>query len=251
MKNILLLLSFLVIVTGCKPGEVVEEKKISSERFALKKMIENDIDFEWFSSKIRTNYKSSSESMTVTLQVKIEKDKRIWISGQKFGLEGVRMLIDQDSIRILNRLKQTYQVADFSYIAQEFNLPANFEAVQDFLIGNSLKLGKDAVYKLKDDVAQLILIGVENNLRATYHLNKLNYAVEEFWLEETGANRQVITRQLDYQDIEGKGLFSYLREMELKTSETESVSVRMEYSRVVFDESKSMSFTVPSSYKRL
>lgn len=251
MKNILFLISFLVVISGCKPGEVVNKGKEKTETVILKKMIDNDIDFDWFSSKIKTDYKSGDESMSVTLQVKIEKDKQIWISGQKFGLEGMRMLIDQDSIRVLNRLKRTYEVTDFSYIAKEFNLPANFEAIQNFLVGNALKLGDDAVYNLKNSEIQTILIGVENNLRATYSLNKLNFNLEEFLLEDTKASRQVLAKQLDYQKIDKKGDFSYLREIELSSEKTENIFVKMAYSRVEFDEKKSMSFTVPSSYKRL
>lgn len=251
MKNILFLISFLVVISGCKPGEVVNKGKEKTETVILKKMIDNDIDFDWFSSKIKTDYKSGDESMSVTLQVKIEKDKQIWISGQKFGLEGMRMLIDQDSIRVLNRLKRTYEVTDFSYIAKEFNLPANFEAIQNFLVGNALKLGDDAVYNLKNSEIQTILIGIENNLRATYSLNKLNFNLEEFLLEDTKASRQVLAKQLDYQKIDKKGDFSYLREIELSSEETENIFVKMAYSRVEFDEKKSMSFTVPSSYKRL
>ena len=179
MKNILLLLSILFVISGCKPGEVTGDgNKEKTEKLVLKKMLENDFDFNWFSAKIKANYQGVDESMTVTLQVKIEKDKAIWISGQKFGLEGVRLLIEQDSIRVLNRLERTYMVTDFSYIADKFNLPANFTAVQDFLVGNALKMGKNAVYNLKEDEIQTVLIGVENNVRATYALNKLNYNLE-------------------------------------------------------------------------
>lgn len=251
MKNILLLLSILFVISGCKPGEVTGDgNKEKTEKLVLKKMLENDFDFNWFSAKIKANYQGVDESMTVTLQVKIEKDKAIWISGQKFNLEGIRLLIEQDSIRVLNRLERTYMVTDFSYIADKFNLPANFTAVQDFLVGNALKMGENAVYNLKEDDLQTLLIGVENNLRATYTLNKLNYNLENLFLEDTEANRQMTAKQLGYETIEGKGDFSYLREIELKDEKSEIVTVQMSYSRVDFDVSQTMSFDVPSSYKR-
>jgi hypothetical protein len=251
MKNILLLLSILFVISGCKPKEVTSGgSKEKTEKLVLKKMLENDFDFNWFSAKIKANYQGVSESMTVTLQVKIEKDKAIWVSGQKFGLEGVRLLIEQDSIRVLNRLERTYMVTDFSYIADKFNLPANFQAVQDFLVGNALKMGKNAVYNLKEDDIQTVLIGVENNLRATYALNQLNYNLESLFLEDPEANRQMTAKQLGYETIEGKGDFSYLREIELKDEKGEIVTVQMVYSRVDFDLSQTMSFDVPSSYRR-
>jgi hypothetical protein len=251
MKNILLLLSILFVISGCKPGEIVNGDREKTEKFVLKKVAESDFDFDWFSAKIKTNYQSAEQSMAVTLQVKIEKDKAIWISGQKFGLEGVRLLIEQDSIRVLNRLERTYMVTDFSYIAKQFNLPANFNAVQDFLVGNALKMGKNTVYNLKEDETQTVLIGIEDNLRATYALNKLNYNLENFLLEDTETNRQMMTKQLDYETIEGKGDFAYLREIELKDEKAEMITVEMSYSKVDFDVPQTISFDVPSSYKRL
>lgn len=252
MKNILLLLSILLVISSCKPGEVTNGgNKKKTEKLVLKKMIENDIDFAWFSAKVKANYQSPAQSMTVTLQVKIEKDKAIWISGQKFGLEGIRLLIEQDSIQVLNRLERSYMVTDFSYIEKEFNLPANFEAVQDFLIGNALKMGDDAVYNLKDAELQTVLIAVENTLRATYALNKLTYNLESFQLDDTETNRQMTTKQSGYEAVEGKGDFAYLRQVEFKDEKSESASVDMSFSRVDFDIPKTMSFSVPSSYKRL
>lgn len=251
MKNILFLIAILAFVSSCKPTEGTGDNKKKTEKFVLKKMMENAIDFEWFSAKIKTNYQSPEESFSATLQVKIEKDKQIWISGQKFGLEGVRMLIDQDSIRILNRLKRTYQVADFSYIQEEFNLPANFQAVQNFLVGNPLKMSNSATYKLKEDAVMTLLIAIENNLRATYGLNNESYNLESFTLEDIESSRKVIARQLDYQDTETHGDFSFLREIDLKSTETEKISIVMTYSRVNFDVEKSMNFSVPSSYERL
>jgi hypothetical protein len=252
MKNIFfLIIGIVVVISSCKPTERTGEPKKLTEKFVIKKMTDNRIDFNWFSAKIKTNYQSEAESFTATLQVKIEKDKQIWISGQKFGFEGVRMLIDQDSIRIINRLQKTYQVTDFSYIQKEFNLPANFEAVQNFLLGNPLTMSNDAIYRLKSDTANIVLDGLEGNISFSYALNRLSYKLEKFTLEDKSANRKVVTRQLDYQTTEKQGDFSFLREIDLQSEETSNISVVMTYSRVDFDEAKTMSFTVPSSYKRL
>lgn len=252
MKNILfLIIGIVVFVSSCKPTERTGEPRKLTEKFVLKKMADNTIDFNWFSAKIKTNYQSDEESFTATLQVKIEKDKRIWISGQKFGFEGARILITPDSIQIINRLEKTYQVADFSYIQKEFNLPANFEAVQNFLVGNPLMMSENAMYRLKSDTATIVLDGIDDNVSFSYILNRLSYKLEKFALEDTSTARKVVTRQLDYQATDKHGDFSFLREIELESNDIEKVSVVMTYSKVDFDEEKTMSFSVPSSYERL
>ncbi len=251
MKNIMLFIIIFAIVSSCKRTEIGNNTSIKIEDSILKKMLAKDIDFKWFTAKIKTNYQSPEESMTMTLQVRIEKNKAIWISGQKFNMEGVRVLIKQDSIHVLNRIERTYQVMDFSYIAKEFNLPANFSAVQDFFVGNVLKMSNNAIYNIKEDDNQTILIGVDKHLRATYALNKLNFNLENFLLEDTEAKRQMITKQSDYQIVDKKGNFAYLREIELKSKETSDVSVIMEFSKVEFDTPKDIDFQVPSNYKSI
>jgi hypothetical protein len=250
VKNIFVIVFLgLIAFSGCKPTETTGDGGKVSKKYVLKKMSENKLDYDWFSAKVRVNYKSKDEAVTATMQVKIEKDKKIWISAQKFGFEGVRVLIEEDSIHILDRLKRTYTVSDFSYIQKELNLPANIKAVQDFIVGNPLALGKDAVYNIKEEALQILLIAVDNNFRATYSIDNISFNLRSLTVEDTEVERLIVVNQFDYAPIENKGDFAYSRDLELKIKLETEATVQMSYSKVEFDETQSMDFRVPSSYK--
>lgn len=239
----------MITFSGCKPTETTGDGETISKRSVLKKMAENNIDYDWFSAKVRVNYKGKDDAITATMQVKIEKDKKIWVSAQKFGFEGMRVLIEKDSIHILDRLKRTYTVSDFSYIQKELNLPANIEAVQDFIVGNSLKLGKNAAYNIKQEALEVLLIAVDKNFRATYFLDKTTFNLRSLMVEDTEADRKIIANQSAYESIADKGDFAMLRDLELKIGAETEATVQMSFSKVDFDEKQNMDFRVPSSYK--
>lgn len=250
MKNIFVIV-FLGLITfsSCKPTETTGDGAKITKKYVLKKMSENTIDYDWFSSKVRVNYKSKDEAVTATMQIKIEKDKKIWVSAQKFGFEGIRVLIEEDSIHVLDRLKRTYTVSDFSYIQKELNLPANIKAVQDFIVGNPLALSKDAVYNVKEEALQILLIAVDDNFRATYSLDNTTFNFRSLTVEDTEAERLIIANQSDFAPIENKGDFPYSRDLELKIKSETEATVQMSFSKVEFDEVQDMDFRVPSSYK--
>ena len=249
-RVIWVLIAVTMLATSCKTTEGTTNRSRLTEKVVLKKMASNAVDFEWFSAKIKTNFQSDDESFTATLQVKIEKDKQIWISGQKFGFEGVRMLIRPDSIQIINRLEKTYQVTDFTYLQEEFNLPANFNSIQEMLIGNPLTMSKNAVYRLENDSVKVILNGVDDAFLFSFVLNSTNFQLEKMELKDKKENRQVIIQQGDYQATDKNGMFSFSRQVAVQSDDT-AASVTMTFSKVEFDKAATMSFSVPKSYERL
>jgi hypothetical protein len=49
----------------------------------------------------------------------MKKDSLIWISvNGALGIEGMRVLIDKDSVRILNKLDKEYQVRSLEYLTR-------------------------------------------------------------------------------------------------------------------------------------
>ena len=73
----------------------LKEKEFKFDRLNAKLSAEAEID-------------STSASFTVTLRMK--KDSVIWMSISKLGIEGARVLITKDSVKLLNRIKNTFFV---------------------------------------------------------------------------------------------------------------------------------------------
>jgi len=82
----------------------------------------------------------------VNVFVRMYKDSLIWLSvNGALGIEGMRVLIDKDSVRMLNKLDKEYQVRSFNYLQEIASLPFDLASIQDLIIGNPVFLDTNFV----------------------------------------------------------------------------------------------------------
>lgn len=253
MKNILLSFSLIVLfISACKPTKELGTAKSQPSKFLIKRLKEQTIDFKWFSGRIGLNYQSAKENFSATLKVRIQRDSAIWISGTKLAIEGVRVLITRDSLRILDRLARKYAVTDLGYLSRAYNLPSDFDALQQFLVGNPIFLDEAKQFKSKTNGSQHVLANINpQNIRTTYILNDADYQVDKLMLDDLTEKRRVMVQYSDYEAIEGKGNFAFFRNIELQSQQTGIIEADFNFSKAKFDEPQRMAFSIPRSYKRV
>lgn len=252
MKRLLLFISITLMLGSCKPTENTGSIKKHSSAYLLKQLDLNSIDYNWFTAKIKVNFQSPEERFAATMNVRIQKDSMVWISGSKFTVEGVRILMTQDSIYMMDRLARKYTVSDYAYLQKVYNLPASLEAVQAILVGNTVIIGNKKQLRADIKGSQYTLTATEKDLRATYTLDGLTYLLDKLQLNEVTKKRDMIMQYSDYQPIESKNKnFSYFRNLTLQSPETGTITSEFRYSRVTFDIPKNTPFKIPSSYQRI
>src|ERR1043165_3119069 len=92
---------------------------------AFSKLLANKIEFETFSAKINTDYEGGDgKKYDVNVFVRMRKDSVIWLSvNGALGIEGMRVLINKDSVFILNKLDKEYQVRSIAFLQDVAALP--------------------------------------------------------------------------------------------------------------------------------
>jgi hypothetical protein len=73
--------------------------------------------------------------LSATYRIDLARDSVMLIRLSKF-LEVARVRIDRDSIRVVSRLDNTYRVCDFSLAEEYTGLKADFQVLQDLILGN-------------------------------------------------------------------------------------------------------------------
>src|SRR4029079_4865008 len=137
-------------------------------------ILANRIEFETFSAKINTDYQGGDgKKYDVNVFIRMKKDSLIWISvNGALGIEGMRVLIDKDSVRILNKLDKEYQVRSLEYLTEVAALPLDLHTVQQLIIGNPVFLDSNIVsYSTDGNIVSLVsdgkwfkhLISMDNN----------------------------------------------------------------------------------------
>ena len=229
------------------------DPRLDSIRFiknAYSQLQANHIDFETFSAKINTDYQGSDgKKYDVNVFIRMRKDSIIWVSvNGALGIEGMRVLIDKDSVHILNKLDKEYQVRSISYLQEVAALPLDLHTVQQLIIGNPVFLDSNLVsYSTDGSITSLLnegrwfrhLVSIDNNEHLIRH-SKLDD------LDELRSR----TCYLNYSDYENEKGVKFSTNRTISVTEKTKLDVKLNIKQYAFNETLSYPFSVPKNYKR-
>ena len=82
---------------------------------SLTGLINTPLNFTTFYGKAKADFSSERASGNVTVYIRMQKDSVIWISiTGPLNIEGARVLITPDSVKIINKLEGTVQLKQHS-----------------------------------------------------------------------------------------------------------------------------------------
>ena len=253
MSRISLVLAVLVLAYSCasKKATVKNDTGITAKGKDLLSTYElNNLNFITFSGRAKAKVQYGEETQNVTLNVRMERDKAIWISVTALlGIEAARVLITPDSVKIMNRLQSEYVSKPFSYIYRYTNPGITFRMLQDILMGNisteMLRTDQLQIATSEDDVQ---VIGIKEGLTFHYGVNKSNRPFT-FNLVEIGKTNKLEAHYSDFAVIDGHN-FPQRFTLNIEGSGTK-VSSDMLYNKSEFNKSVELPFNIPSRYKAI
>ncbi|MGI4021739.1 MAG: DUF4292 domain-containing protein [Janthinobacterium lividum] len=97
------------------------------------------INFNTFSGKARTHLEINGKGYDVTMNIRVQKGKQIWVSITAIaGIEVARVRITPDSIKIINKLQSAYLKKPFNYVYQYGGRQINYQTVEAIVVGNAV-----------------------------------------------------------------------------------------------------------------
>lgn len=236
---------------GCQRNKTVINSDIKKKpaRFLVSQLKNQQLDYEWFNSKAKLKITEKGKTQSATSIIRMRKDSVIWFTLNKVGFEGARVKITPDSIHMLLRREKEYYVRDFSFLAEEFSLTATFDDLQQMILGNAVfrdvrkwKSSIDRPYhklsESKDGIEQDIFIQEPGFLLAGMLFNEPNF-------------KRSVQYSIDkYKMIDESINFAHDRTIEVASEETGSLKIELNFSKVGWNEEKTMPFVVSSRYLR-
>lgn len=208
----------------------------------------NNLDFHTFTGKAKTKILLNNASNDVTLNIRIQRDKAIWISVTALlGFEVARIMITPDSVKILNKLHGEYIARPFSYIYQYTSQGVTFATVQDLLLANvSSNLLRSNNIQVASSETDVILVGLKDALNFQYGMNKENRPYN-FRLVEVGGQQELDAIYSDYANVSG---YNFPQKLSLKVEGADMhLDATLNYNKVTFNEQIEMPFQVSERYK--
>ena len=271
MKLIAVFFSLLVLVScsSAKKVQVVQPSVVAKDttpvvvtkidspvdsatlkRDIYNKVVKNRIDFSTFNAKIRVAYNGQEGSDEATAYLRLKKDSILWLSLRgPLGIEGARIIITKDSVKILNLLKKSVEFKDISYLQEIVGLPFDFAAMQDIVIGNPVFIDSNiASYSINNDVLLVQMNGKLFNHLLT--LNNNNYRAQSSLLEQVGSV-QGLNCAITFSDYDDANGVAFAKKRKITFTTHSKLDVDVEFKQYTFNEAVSFPFNIPKNYKRL
>lgn len=249
--RILLLASFslLLLFTGCHTNDVTGSEydtlRKRPARFLLKKMEEQQLNYEWYSLKTKIFLKTKDDRAQFIAYIRMVPDSIIWLSVRKLSVEGLRARITPDTIEILDMRNSHYVKKPFSYVKEELNIPLEFKALQELLAGN-MAFYENREFEAGIDKGLYQLRSQEAAFKGIIWLHPVEYWVEKINITD-GKGQTLWLYNLDFQEVEGQKT-AFSRTFELIDAQKERVEIRLETLKLGLKEEKRIPFEIPRSY---
>lgn len=205
-------------------------------------MEENAFTAEFMEGKARVKIESRKYNIGGTATIRLERDKAIWMSVKKFGIEGARALIRPDSFFVINRLSGEYTAEPLQYIEKKYKVPARFDLLQEIVLGNAVFFNKDLT--LAQEGETYTLNGRDTRYATQYRVDGRGFKLQEMELTELAQERTLRIQNADYRATEQSEQpdFAHSRTVLIDAEATGPAKLEMSFTKLGFDGPLSMPF---------
>ena len=221
-------------------------KPVNTKAMKIAAIRARQTTFNTFSGKAGTKLDINGNSNNVTLNIRIQNGKKIWVSITAIaGIEVARALITPDSLLVINKLQSVYIRKPFSYIYKFTGKSVNYGTVESLLIGNAIPellnenadfetvTGNTVLNGTMNDIVYKLILGPDlkatqtnlNNQAAGQSLQVVNAAFVQ-------AGNKVMPSQIDISSA----------------VKNKKVQLVLHYSKTEFDQPLEFPFNIPSRY---
>jgi len=252
----LIAICFLLIMVSCKAKKQIIAKRVAidttsrpidSKKVKLDAIRAGQTSFDSFSGKARTKLDIGGSSNDVTLNIRIKRDQKIWISITAIaGIEVARALITPDSIFVINRLQTVYLKKPFSYINTFAGNQVNYKTIESLLIGNAIPelLNENADLQISPDS-----ITVVGNLQGLVYKLMVGpgMKVTQTNLSDQNAGQSLLANNNKFIQ---SGTRIIPSQIDITTLvKDKKIQVNLHYIKSDFDQQLEFPFTIPARYQ--
>jgi hypothetical protein len=239
--------------------------KEEGPEYLYSKLKENELKFDWLSVKFDASYSEKKNSTDFKGQVRIRKDSLIWVSiTPALGIEYLRMVITNDSVKYVNRFNKEYFVGDYALVSRFLQINIDFDILQSLILGNDFqfyetnsfrasidqpnyklsttgrrKIRKDAEDASNDPIVLLQNIWLDPE---SFKITKVD--VKEYMKD----NRKLSAIYGDFEPMETQ---VYPSELHFDIMAEDIIKIKINYSKVTLNEPMAFPFSIPENYKRI
>lgn len=266
MKFVLLLCILFSFIT-CNTIKAIRQKPVDEKSISqlIQLLSENEFKPEWFSAKTNATINFDGKENSVAVSLRMRRDSVLWLSFSAIGIEMARIMITQDSIKVLDRINSKYLISDYKYFEKIFSTEISYEDIQAIILGNSFRLKDEKKYRsayIDSSYYILSTLGkrkLKRNILEDRDPNKK--FVQDLWIEpntyklaklnidDQRSNVKILCQYENFKPIEDSTLFPFMNTIEIKAKK--NVHVLLEYSKVNINKLLEFPFAISDKYEKM
>ncbi len=193
-----------------------------------------EFNFTYLTAKAKISYKDFEQSFKSSVDIRIKKDSAIWLSVKPaMGIEAMRVLITQDSIKILDRLKGENYLHSMRDLSKSMNFNLRFELLQAAITGNFMsKVKPDSISQIDD---YQVIRQKEKAIQIENYIGNNNGKIHKVMLQDLATSN---VGQINYSEFgeADSQIFAFLGKVILhyytQTNEVATAEIELKYSKV-------------------
>jgi hypothetical protein len=267
LKNFALISLIAIVLLSCKTQRTIIKAPIKEHGtdYLINKLDSSELEFDWLSARFSASYAYNDKVTDFSGQVRIRKDSMIWVSiSPAMGIEMVRLMITEDTIKLINRWDKKYFVGDFLLVNDFLQTNLNFDILQAFIIGNDFQFYENTSFRAAQDGGLYRLSStnrhkikkeiesseggpltlIQNIWLDPYTFKILRVDVKEYLL----SNWKFEAYYTDFLDFDDQ-LMPGAINVNITSNNLQEIHIK--YSRIKLNEPFSFPFTIPEKYEEM
>ena len=240
-----------MLIVSCKSNKVITGGTVNdklSAKVIIKTHYQNEIDFKTIRGKMKIDYSDGESSRGVSVSLRMEKDKAIWLSAP-FGV--VKAYITPDRVSFYNTLQNEYFDGDFSYLSNLLGTEFDFEKVQNLLLGQALFNLNEGRYDIgvADNNYELKPKKAASLFKTLFQIEPKNFKMATQLLSQPEKSRMLEINYKNYQEIEEKVLPNEIDIVAIDGSVKNTIAI--EYRGIELNQELRFPYKIPKGFKEI
>ncbi len=234
-----------IMLISCGGSQKAAEKAVATAAKAkvIKAHQIAGIDFTTMQSRMAVNYQDENRSQAVTLDLRVEKGKHIWMSYRFLGATFAKASITPERVQFYEKLNKRSFDGDFSLVSQFLGEELNYQQLENLLLGQAIEPLNDLDFAIVDNKYQFKGGGLVARL---FNLRPSDFKLAQQSIIKPSENSTLDIKYLEYQEVEGRILPAAI--MINANVQGKLVQVDVNLEKVEFDQDVSFPFNLPSGY---
>lgn len=207
--------------------------------------------FTTMAARVKVEYQDARKTQSMTVSLRMEKDKNIWIKASILGITLAKVLITPDRVSYYETLSNTYFDGDFALLSDLLGTDINFQQTQAILLGQSIFGMEGSDYNVQV-VRNRYNLRPKNQLQNFMHslfLYPENFKVASASLSQPQDQRLLTISYESYQQLEGS---YYPSQVSLVATELDTQTrIEIDFRKIDLNVSLNFPFTIPEGYEEI